>query len=80
MIIVFCLVQHDSKVKKVDSETEPIAFGIHFELRMTQREQTDFQSFFHSRISKKSNLPYTRSSTPKRVTSGGAHLRGFAPG
>ena len=25
------------------------------------------------------NLPYTRGITPKRVTSGGAHLRGVAP-
>ena len=31
-------------------------------------------------ISKKSNLHYTRGITPKRVTSGGAHLRGLAPG
>ena len=30
--------------------------------------------------SKKSNLPYTRGITPKRVTSGGIHLRGLAPG
>ena len=29
---------------------------------------------------KKSNLHYTRRITPKRVTSGGAHLRGLAPG
>ena len=29
---------------------------------------------------KKSNLHYTRGITPKRVTSGGAHLRGLAPG
>ena len=29
---------------------------------------------------KKSNLCYTRGITPKRVTSGGAHLRGLAPG
>ena len=28
----------------------------------------------------KSNLRYTRGITPKRVTSGGAHLRGAAPG
>ena len=28
----------------------------------------------------KSNLHYTRGITPKRVTSGGAHLRGLAPG
>ena len=28
----------------------------------------------------KSNLHYTRRITPKRVTSGGAHLRGLAPG
>ena len=28
----------------------------------------------------KSNLYYTRRITPKRVTSGGAHLRGLAPG
>ena len=28
----------------------------------------------------KSNLPYTRGITPKRVTSGGAHLRCLAPG
>ena len=28
----------------------------------------------------KSNLHYTRRVTPKRVTSGGAHLRGLAPG
>ena len=28
----------------------------------------------------KSNLHYTRGITPKRVTSSGAHLRGFAPG
>ena len=28
----------------------------------------------------KSNLHYTRGITPKRVTSGGAHLRGCAPG
>ena len=28
----------------------------------------------------KSNLYYTRGITPKRVTSGGAHLRGLAPG
>ena len=28
----------------------------------------------------KSHLHYTRGSTPKRVTSGGAHLRGLAPG
>ena len=26
------------------------------------------------------NLHYTRWNTPKRVTSGGAHLRGLAPG
>ena len=26
------------------------------------------------------NLHYTRGNTPKRVTSGGAHLRGLAPG
>ena len=26
------------------------------------------------------NLHYTRAITPKRVTSGGAHLRGLAPG
>ena len=29
---------------------------------------------------KKSNLHYTRCNTPKRVTSGGAHLRGSASG
>ena len=29
---------------------------------------------------KKSNLHYTRGITPKRVTSGRAHLRGLAPG
>ena len=29
---------------------------------------------------KKSNLDYTRGMTPKRVTSGGAHLRGSVPG
>ena len=28
----------------------------------------------------KSNLNYIRGITPKRVTSGGAHLRGLAPG
>ena len=28
----------------------------------------------------KSNLQYTRDITPKRVTSGGAHLSGLAPG
>ena len=28
----------------------------------------------------KSNLHYARGITPKRVTSGGAHLRGLAPG
>ena len=28
----------------------------------------------------KKNLYYTRDITPKRVTSGGAHLRGIAPG
>ena len=28
----------------------------------------------------KSNLHYTRGITPKRVTSGGTHLRGLAPG
>ena len=28
----------------------------------------------------KSNLHYTRDITPKRVTSGGAHFRGLAPG
>ena len=28
----------------------------------------------------KSNLPYTRGITPKRVTSGGIHLCGLAPG
>ena len=32
------------------------------------------------RSSKKSNLHYTRRITPKRATSGGAHLRGLAPG
>ena len=29
---------------------------------------------------KKSNLHYTRGITPKRVTSGGIHLHGLAPG
>ena len=29
---------------------------------------------------KKSNLHYTRGMTPKRLTSGGVHLRGLAPG
>ena len=29
---------------------------------------------------KKSNLHYTRDITPKRVPSGGAHLRGLVPG
>ena len=29
---------------------------------------------------KKSNLHYTHGISPKRVTSGGAHLRGLAPG
>ena len=29
---------------------------------------------------KKTNLLYTRGITPKRVTSGGTHLRGLAPG
>ena len=28
----------------------------------------------------KTNFHYTRDMTPKRVTSGGAHLRGLAPG
>ena len=32
------------------------------------------------KIKSKSNLHYTRGITPKRVTSGGAHLRGLAPG
>ena len=31
-------------------------------------------------VKSKSNLHYTRRITPKRVTSGGAHLRGLAPG
>ena len=31
-------------------------------------------------LHKKSNLHYTRDITPKRVTSGGAHLRGAALG
>ena len=31
-------------------------------------------------IANESNLHYTRGITPKRVTSGGAHLRGLAPG
>ena len=30
--------------------------------------------------SQQSNLHYTRRITPKRVTNGGAHLRGLAPG
>ena len=33
---------------------------------------------FH--FNQKSNLHYTRGITPKRVTIGGAHLRGLAPG
>ena len=32
------------------------------------------------KINIKSNLHYTRGITPKRVTSGGAHLRSLAPG
>ena len=31
-------------------------------------------------INQKLNLHYTRGTTPERVTSGGAHLRGLAPG
>ena len=34
---------------------------------------------FVTKKKKKSNLHYTRGITPKRVTSGGAHLRGLAP-
>ena len=37
-------------------------------------------AFTHSGNRKKSNLYYTRGITPKRVTSGGVHLRGLAPG
>ena len=33
-----------------------------------------------TKIKMRSNLHYTRDITPKRVTSGGAHLRGLAPG
>ena len=35
---------------------------------------------FFQRLITKSNLHSTRGITPKRVTSGGAHLRGLAPG
>ena len=37
-------------------------------------------SFSINSFNKKSNLYYTRGVTPKRVTIGGIHLRGLAPG
>ena len=36
--------------------------------------------FRHWQLKAKSNLHYTRGITSKRVTSGGAHLRGLVPG
>ena len=43
------------------------------------RKHRNFLKIKHVQKSK-SNLHYTRRSTPKRVTSSGAHLRGLAPG
>ena len=44
-----------------------------YEFEIIRQKITDIQI-------KKSNLHYTRSITPKRVTSGGVHLSGLAPG
>ena len=50
-----------------------------------ESRQSATSSYFRCNTAKnfkksKSNLHYTRRITPKRVTSGGAHLHGLAPG
>ena len=53
----------------------------HFETWHCILFNTDFGlKFLDFGLKSKSNLHYTRSITPKRVTSGGAHPRGLAPG
>ena len=46
-------------------------------MRMNFREE---RALYKCAIRKNSNFYYTYGITPKRVTSGGAHLRGLAPG
>ena len=58
------------------SPLELITFDVYNGWLLTQKAQAHFAVH----LNKKSKLDYTRGSTPKRVTSGRAHLRGLAPG
>ena len=70
-----------------------LLFGVNLRCRLIMKcyivfyYSTDFistgvktQNRFQTMKKSKLNLHYTRGIMPKRVTSGGAHLRGLAPG
>ena len=52
--------------------------SVNLKKKMIKMCKTGLKNF--RKLKSKSNLHYTCGITPKRVTSGGVHLRGLAPG
>ena len=66
---------HEEEKKEAPMPKYGTVFNIYFVINAAFINQ----SFYLATISIKIKLYYTRGVTPKRVTSGGTHLRGFVP-